>query len=61
MQYEFEPAQTVAICRECGEDIWPGDIVLTTIECRLRLIFCEECGKLYVESQELGQDQADGI
>jgi len=50
-------AQTVDVCKECGEDIYPADVILRaqwgvrttwgilyTIE-----TFCQDCGKIYEE------------
>lgn len=62
----FMTAETVHVCKECEKDIWPGDTILTTQDrepdyepgnFRIRReILCEDCGKLYLESQELGQE-----
>lgn len=63
-RYLFERAQTVAVCKECAEDIWPGDEVLIIDERepgngrQRREIYCKSCGELYIESQELGQPDA---
>jgi hypothetical protein len=61
----FSFAGTVAVCKECTVDIWPGDLVLAIHERYVSArgstyihheILCEDCGKLYLDSQELGQD-----
>ena len=64
-RYLFERAETVAVCKECAEDIWPADEVLVVREMyvtgwdqhkRRCEIYCKSCGELYIESQELGQE-----
>ena len=56
-------AITIDICKECGSDIFPGDRVLRdfyreaaevlTGEVKHQLlVYCEDCGKLYEESNE---------
>lgn len=62
----FMIAETVHVCKECEKDIWPEDTILITQDrepdygpgkSRIRReILCEDCGKLYLESQELDQD-----
>jgi hypothetical protein len=53
-------AATVDVCKECGADIFPADVML---RCRygepkywgilyVMVSLCEDCGKLYEESQE---------
>lgn len=57
---KWTTAQTVDVCRECGNDIWPAAVIL---RCRyavpkywgilyVMVTLCEDCGKLYEESQE---------
>lgn len=53
-------AQTVDVCKECGNDIWPNDVILRARYAIPRLwgiayvvvTLCQDCGKLYEESQE---------
>ena len=61
----FSFAGTVLVCKECTVDIWPGDLVLIVHERYVSArgtpyihneILCEDCGKLYLDSQELGRD-----
>lgn len=61
----FMTAETVHACKECEKDIWPGDTIFITQDREVtwgfrdrirREVLCEECGTLYLESQELGQD-----
>lgn len=58
-------AVTVDVCKECGEDIEPGAKILRTLYVEApevltraihysRAILCESCGKLYEDSQNLG-------
>lgn len=65
--WKWSKALTVATCKECAGDIWPADKILIAIEklspdCvsgkrwTQRITFCEGCGELYIESQELGED-----
>lgn len=52
-------APTVAVCKECGDDIWPADVIFRTDGSgnnKVRETLCEDCGKLYLDSQELGND-----
>lgn len=62
-------AVTVDVCSECGDDIWPGDVILITLyRCAPGILwnqhafmqqckFCKGCGELYQESMELGNDE----
>lgn len=58
-------ADTVAVCKECGEDIWPAAVILRchygtrkvwgvlyTIE-----TLCEDCGKIYEKEAYSETDQ----
>lgn len=58
-------AITVDVCKECGEDIEPGIRILRTVYrdpsgtggfYHTRVTLCENCGKLWQESQEYGRD-----
>jgi len=60
-------AATVTVCKECGDDIWPADVIYVTRDLEPRFpgpprirreMLCEDCGKLYLESQELGSSDA---
>lgn len=62
MMWKWLQAITVEVCKECGSDIWPADRVLRACYREPnglgdRVILCEGCGELYIESQELGQNE----
>lgn len=56
---KWTKAGTVDVCKECGEDIWPAQTILRTRYAQAReggvlytiVTLCEDCGKLYEESQ----------
>lgn len=59
-------AVTVDVCKECGEDIYPGERILRTFYrepdvwftlSNFRVTLCEGCGELFVESVELGNNE----
>ena len=65
MKFNFRPAVIPDFCKECGDDIWPGDVILRVLYrepkghsgwFRTKVTLCKDCGELFKESQELGSN-----
>lgn len=60
-------AITVDVCKECGDDVLPGDVLLRTfyhepsgsppLMRNYRVTLCKGCGELFQESLEFGRDE----
>ena len=63
---KWTTAQTVDVCKECGEDIWPAARILRAqwgLRTELGVLytietFCEDCGTIY--ENERKEDEKRG-